>query len=274
MKKLLALILSGITVFGLSMVTLAAGHCVCPTDRPNCQCMVLIGSSTNGEITMNGYGHPDDCKCGTTTSENTGENTSDSTPVLYRMILGDTTSESNALEQESTGLPLPTIMAASAENKSVGEYMNNAVISTPGLPETTPVAQGGDVIIDGMVRPQTFSVKKVLPAHVNSIKSQASTMDGTVLNCVDIDGSVHFDSAIVNFYMPGVESEQNIQVYQLVGGEWIPLNVTEIREDHVVVEMTSYGIIAFVEVPAETVVEPEVLVEPEASVGPAEVEIL
>lgn len=164
-------------------------------------------------------------------------------------------SEAAALAQEATGIPWPTAIAAGEENKSVGEYMNNAVTSTPGLSETTPVAQGGNVIINGQPSNQTFSVKKVLSAHVDSAKAQAATVGGTVLNCVDVDGSVFFDTATVNFYMPGVVSGQNIQVYHFANGTWSPVNVAEIREDHVVVDMTAYGILAFVEIPAEAPVE-------------------
>lgn len=160
-------------------------------------------------------------------------------------------SEAAALAQEATGIPSPTAIAAGEENKSVGEYMNNAVTSTPGLAQTTPVSQGGNVIINGQPSNQTFSVKKVLPAHVDAAKTQASSVGGTVLNCVDVDGSVFFDTATVNFYTPGVVSGQNIQVYHFANGTWSPVNVAEIREDHVVVDMTAYGILAFVEIPSE-----------------------
>ena len=39
--------------------------------------------------------------------------------------------------------------AAAAENKSVGEYTNNAIVETPGLPDALPTGQGGHVIING-----------------------------------------------------------------------------------------------------------------------------
>lgn len=164
-------------------------------------------------------------------------------------------SEAAALAQDATGIPWPTAIAAGEESKSVGEYMNNAVTSTPGLSKTIPVSQGGNVIINGQPSNQTFSVKKVLPAHVDSAKVQAATVGGTVINCVDIDGSVFFDTATVNFYMPGVVNGQNIQVYHFANGTWSPVNVAEIREDHVVVDMTAYGILAFVEIPAEAAVD-------------------
>lgn len=38
-------------------------------------------------------------------------------------------------------------------------------------------------------------------------------------------------------------------MYQLVDGVWVELNITEVRDDHVVVDMTSLGTLAFIEVP-------------------------
>lgn len=59
-----------------------------------------------------------------------------------------------------------------------------------------------------------------------------------------------FSTARVNYYMKGVKAGQVVKVYQLVNGSWVELTVAEIREDHVVVDMTSFGTLAFVEVPA------------------------
>lgn len=59
-----------------------------------------------------------------------------------------------------------------------------------------------------------------------------------------------FNTATVNFYLQGIRTGQNIKVYQLVNGQWVELTVTEIRDDHIVVDMTSLGTLAFIEVPA------------------------
>lgn len=45
----------------------------------------------------------------------------------------DRGSEAAALEAEASGIPMATSVQAIEENKSVGEYMNNAVIAAPGL---------------------------------------------------------------------------------------------------------------------------------------------
>lgn len=147
--------------------------------------------------------------------------------------------------------PIAAVVAsAAAEGKTVGEYMNNAVVSVPGLANATPLAQGGHVIINGAPSNQVFAVLKPSLANVNSAKAQAAALGGRVLNVAQIKASVSFNTATVNFYMPGVKAGQNVVVYQLVKGQWVALTVAEIRADHVVVNMTSLGTLAFIELPA------------------------
>lgn len=149
------------------------------------------------------------------------------------------------------GVPDTAVVGAAAEGKSVGEYMNNAVTELPGLDEVTPLGQGGQVIINGAPSNQVFATLKPTIAEVSLAKAQAVALGGKVLNVARIKASVSFETASVNFYMPGVKSGQNIQVYQLVNGQWNQLTVSEIREDHVVVNMTSLGTLAFIEAAAQ-----------------------
>lgn len=140
--------------------------------------------------------------------------------------------------------------AAMAEDKTVGEYMNNAVTRLPGLENVTPLGQGGHVIINGVPGNQTFSVLKPHYAYVTFAKTLAGGVGGRVLNVAEIKASVPFDTATVNFYAEGVKAGQNIKVYQYRDEAWVEIEVTEIREDHVVVNMTSLGTLAFIELPA------------------------
>lgn len=140
--------------------------------------------------------------------------------------------------------------AAEAENKTVGEYMNNAVTEVPGLDNATPLGQGGHVIINGAPSNQTFSVLKPERKEVDSAKAYADALGGKVLNVAKINASIRsFNTATVNFYMKGILAGQNIKVYQLVNGEWVELTISELREDHIVVDMTSLGTLAFIEMP-------------------------
>ena len=151
----------------------------------------------------------------------------------------------------ASSVPQSVVKAAADENKTIGEYMNNAVTEVPGLEEVVPLGQGGHVIINGVPSNQTFSVLKPVRQDVDSAKAHAASLNGKVLNVAQVKASVTgFDTAQVNFYLKGLKSGQNVKVYQLVDGAWVELSVAEVRDDHVVVDMTSLGTLAFVELPA------------------------
>lgn len=159
--------------------------------------------------------------------------------------------QSDALAAEASGIPMATTVAANSEKKTVGEYANNAVAELPGISNVVPVSQGGHVIINGAPSNQTFSVLKPADGAVSVAKTYASSLGGTVLNVVKVNASVKFNTATVNFYMPGVTAANNIKVVQLIDGQWSDVTVSEVRADHVVVDMTSLGTLAFIEMPAQ-----------------------
>ena len=153
---------------------------------------------------------------------------------------------------EASSVSAAVAAAAAAEGKTVGEYLNNAVTSVPGLDNVVPIGQGGHVIINGAPSNQVFAVLKPTKENVSSAKTFAASLGGTVLNVVRINASISgFRTAGVNFYMKGIKAGQNIKVFQIVNGRWLEVDVLEIREDHVVVEMTSLGTLAFVEMPSK-----------------------
>lgn len=167
-----------------------------------------------------------------------------SVSVAPRILFADVSSDGRS------SIETMLASAAMAEDKTVGEYMNNAVTRLPGLENVTPLGQGGHVIINGVPGNQTFSVLKPHYAYVTFAKTLADGVGGRVLNVAEIKASVPFDTATVNFYAEGVKAGQNIKVYQYRDEAWVEIEVTEIREDHVVVNMTSLGTLAFIELPA------------------------
>lgn len=167
-----------------------------------------------------------------------------SVSVAPRILFADVSSDGRS------SIETMLASAAMAEDKTVGEYMNNAVTRLPGLENVTPLGQGGHVIINGVPGNQTFSVLKPHYVYVTFAKTLAGGVGGRVLNVAEIKASVPFDTATVNFYAEGVKAGQNIKVYQYRDEAWVEIEVTEIREDHVVVNMTSLGTLAFIELPA------------------------
>ena len=153
--------------------------------------------------------------------------------------------------EDSSNVGDPNItVAAIEEDKLVGEYMNNAVTGTWLLEDSIPVAQGGDVVVDGQATNLTFSVLKANADYSGVAQKFAATLGGKVLNVVTVKGPapLKYSVANVNFYMPGIVAGQNVKAYRYADGTWVEQNVTEVREDHVVVDMTGNGVLAFVEV--------------------------
>lgn len=153
-------------------------------------------------------------------------------------------------DSSDIGIPAVTV-AAIAEGKLVHEYLANAVTGIWGMDSVIPVAQGGNVILDGKETNVTFPVLKPELSRVYSAKDYAAALGGAVLNVVKIDTHVSFDIANVNFYMPGITGEENIHVYTYSDSTntWTELTITEKRADHIVVNMTGTGVLAFIVTP-------------------------
>lgn len=143
-----------------------------------------------------------------------------------------------------------TAQMAAEEGKTLGEYMNNAVTTVNGLEDLLPIGQGGHVIVNGAPSNFIFWLAKPKSGEISDAKIKAAELEGKILSLVRTSSELKgFSSAEVNFYLKGVKSGQNIEVYQLIDKVWTKLEVKEIREDHVVVEMNSHGTLLFVEVP-------------------------
>ena len=133
------------------------------------------------------------------------------------------------------------LQIAAEKNMSAGEYYNNAVTETFGIEEATPVAQGGNLVVDGVVTNMTATISKVDVAFVDSVRA---AQEGTVLNVVDVRFPAK--AATINFYMPGVAADANIVALQYVDGAWVEVEVAEVRADHVVLNLKQNGKVAFI----------------------------
>ena len=137
--------------------------------------------------------------------------------------------------------------AAAEVSMSVGEYTNNAIVSTPGLSatDTLPVGQGGKIIVNGVATNLTFILKKFDAATFKAAKTAAT---GKILNLVNAKLPVAKGNTVtVNFYVKGLAGTENVTVLQLVNGEWVPVTVKEIRLDHIVLDLTQSGPVMFVQ---------------------------
>lgn len=114
----------------------------------------------------------------------------------------------------------------------------------------TVTYQGGKIEINGGKSNATFTITAPSSAVVSSAATLAGKVGGSLVSCITTSSpGVGFKTAKVNFYVGGVQTGDNIAVYQNQNGTWVQLPVVEIRQDHVVVNMTKHGDIAFVRVP-------------------------
>ena len=137
--------------------------------------------------------------------------------------------------------------AAAEVSMSVGEYTNNAIVSTPGLSstDTLPVGQGGKIIVNGVATNMRVTLRKVDAATVKSAKAAAT---GKIVNLVNAKLPVAKGNTVtVNFYVKGLAGTENVTAFQLVNGEWVPVTVKEIRLDHIVLDLTQSGPVMFVQ---------------------------
>lgn len=140
--------------------------------------------------------------------------------------------------------------AAAERGMSAAEYYNNTVVSTPGVEDAMPVGQGGKIMINGVATNLTATLSKVDKSGVESAKSQAAALKGTLLNVVKIGfPGANYNVATINFYLKGLNAGTKVVAKQYVNGAWIDVEVVEIRADHVVLNLTGSGVVAFVAVP-------------------------
>jgi hypothetical protein len=96
----------------------------------------------------------------------------------------------------------------------------------------------------------TFTITAPSSSVISSASTLAGKVGGYLVSCISTSSpGVGFKTAKVNFYVGGVQNGDNIAVYQNQNGTWVQLPVVEIRQDHVVVNMSRHGEIAFIRVP-------------------------
>ncbi len=148
-------------------------------------------------------------------------------------------------------------LAGQLQAKSSGGGSSSSSPSTPPSSNGNSVNyggtvtyQGGKIEINGGKSNVTFTIKTPSSTVLQSARSLANQLSGTLLSCINTSSpGASFKTAKVNFFVTGVTANDNIAVYQNQGGTWVQLPVEETRQDHVVVNITKHGDIAFVRVP-------------------------
>ena len=153
------------------------------------------------------------------------------------------------LEAESDiGVPAETVRAI-AEDKTIGEHMNNAVVDHWAMdPEDVQdLAIGKGAVLDGVAAPGlTFELLKPELKRVYAAKELAQGK-GSLLAVANVHTHAGYETAQITFYAPGVKAGQAITVYQRVTDDnWVAVP-TVVTDDHVTVDITDNTHLAFIE---------------------------
>lgn len=129
--------------------------------------------------------------------------------------------------------------AAASENMSVAEYVNNTIMSTPGVENAVPMGVPTGTIINGVKTNYSIVLKKVS----KEVALEAAQF-GKVLNVLGIKNKP-YGTVQITIYSPKIEAGQKIAVYQKVDGKWTKL-VSSVRAEHVDVVLAGNGPLAII----------------------------
>ena len=153
--------------------------------------------------------------------------------------------QAKAAEQTVSAADAAVAAAAADAGMSVGEYRNNTVVSIPGVEQAYPVGQGGHIVLNGAPSNLTFPLSKVNQATVDSAVANGAAAGGQLISVFKTSSAVKFQTAQVNYYVKGIQEGQTVRVFMLVDGVWTEVEVLEVREDHVILNQTAVGPLAF-----------------------------
>ena len=230
MKKILALTLASVMMVSSSLCVFAADTTTSSSGQhlsPNTQALVDSINDLKNEIGS----MKDDMNSGIA---DLTEAVKAKQPIIINVGGGGSPSGGGGSSSGGGG-------SSSTPASSGGNYVNFG---------GTMTYQGGKIEINGGKSNATFTIKAPSSSVVSSASSLANKVGGSLVSCVNTSSpGVAFSTAKVNFFVGGVQAGDNIAAYQNQGGSWVQLPVVEIRKDHVVVNMTRHGDIAFVRVP-------------------------
>lgn len=141
-----------------------------------------------------------------------------------------------------------------------GDLTGTGTETEEALDGVTPVVGSGSVSyngseiyaekkieINGVKSNASFFVNAPAGGTINSARDFAADIGGDLINCAATSTpGVSFSNARVEFFVGGVNDGDDIAVYQLQGRDWVKLNVSGIKKDHVIVNLTQHGVLAFI----------------------------
>lgn len=133
-------------------------------------------------------------------------------------------------------------LAADAE-KSLPEYVANAVSEMEGIENVSTVASASNLVTEGKTTKATCVVNKVDTGAIAYAQKQAAAVGGSVLAVTELSApGVNLVDAQVTLAVVGVKAGDAVSVYKSVKGEWTAVDVVAVADDAVTIKFDSKGI--------------------------------
>lgn len=144
----------------------------------------------------------------------------------------------SAVKAKATSVS-PVAAAAAKENMTVEEYVNNTVVTAPGVENAVPMGVPQGAIINGVKTNYTVAITKAS----KNVAAEAAKL-GKVLNVLNIK-SKPAGTVQITIYSSKIAAGQKIAVYQKVDEKWVKL-VSSVRAEHVDVVLAGKGPLAII----------------------------
>lgn len=134
---------------------------------------------------------------------------------------------------------------ADGAEKALPEYASNAVAgpSIANAWKISDIASGSNMIIAGEETNATCIVDEVDPSEGRYAVKKGMEAGGIALVAANLSApGVNLTDAQVKLYVENVKADDAIQVFKCVKGEWEPVTVTAVTDNHVQIVFDYQGL--------------------------------
>lgn len=128
-------------------------------------------------------------------------------------------------------------------DKSMPEYVANAVSEMEGIDEIPAIASASNLVTEGKVTNATCVVDKVATGTIKYAQNKAAAVGGNMLAVAELSApGVNLVDAQVTLTVVGVKAGDAVSAYKSVKGEWVAVDVVAVADDSVTIKFDEKGI--------------------------------
>lgn len=136
---------------------------------------------------------------------------------------------------------------ASEVDKTLPEYVANAVSDMDGISDLPTIASASDLVTEGKVTNATCVVDKVDVAAIRYAQKKAAAVGGNMIAVAELSApGVNLVDAQVTLTVEGVKAGDAVSAYKCVKGDWVAVDVVAVADDKVTIKFDSAGIFTLI----------------------------